>query len=137
MVEKMKEELLIKLVSMLIDSSDSGRAHQESEIKESEQHQDIGDYVIVRSGQSGVHFGILESKKGDEVILKNSRRCWRWWAKKGISLSALAVHGLDLTKDEIRITEELDHITVIGVCEIIPAQSACIRSFSEAPVYEQ
>lgn len=128
----MKEELLVKLVSMLIDSSNS-----DSENRELEQHQDVGKHVIIRSGQSGVHFGILESKKGDEVILKNSRRCWRWWAKKGISLSALAVHGLDLTKDEIRITEELDHITVIGVCEIIPAQSACIRSFSEASVYEQ
>lgn len=128
----MKEELLVKLVSMLIDSSNSCGARQESE-----NHQDIGKYVIIRSGQSGVHFGILKSKNGDEVVLENSRRCWLWWAKNGISLSALAVHGLDLSKDEIRITEALDHITVIGVCEIIPASRECLNSFVEAPVYEQ
>lgn len=48
------------------------------------------EYVIVRAHTAGVHAGYLVSRKGDTVILKNSRRLWRWC---GASLSQVANYG--------------------------------------------
>ncbi len=47
-------------------------------------------YVIVRSHTAGVHAGYLETRKGDTVILKDSRRLWQW---SGASLSQVANTG--------------------------------------------
>lgn len=47
-------------------------------------------YVIVRSHTAGVHFGEFISRVGDSVVLKNSRRLWRWC---GASLSQVAAIG--------------------------------------------
>ncbi len=47
-------------------------------------------YVIVRSHTAGVHAGYLESRKGDTLVLTESRRLWRWC---GGSLSEVANHG--------------------------------------------
>lgn len=47
-------------------------------------------YVIVRSHTAGVHAGYLESRKGDTIILSESRRLWRWC---GASLSQVANAG--------------------------------------------
>lgn len=47
-------------------------------------------YVIVRSHTAGVHAGYLESRKGDTLILSESRRLWQW---SGASLSQVANHG--------------------------------------------
>ena len=40
----------------------------------------IGEKVIVRTYSAGVWFGTLDQKAGCEVILKNARRMWKWWA---------------------------------------------------------
>ena len=47
-------------------------------------------YVIVRSHTAGVHAGYLESRKGDTLILSQSRRLWQW---SGASLSQVANSG--------------------------------------------
>ena len=47
-------------------------------------------YVIVRSHTSGVHAGYLVSRKGDTIVLAESRRLWRWC---GASLSQVANYG--------------------------------------------
>lgn len=47
-------------------------------------------YVIVRAHTAGVHAGYLESRKGDTIILSESRRLWQW---SGASLSQVANTG--------------------------------------------
>lgn len=47
-------------------------------------------YVIVRSHTAGVHAGYLESRKGETVVLSQSRRLWQW---SGASLSQIANTG--------------------------------------------
>jgi len=47
-------------------------------------------YVIVRAHTAGVHAGYLLSRKGDTVILSESRRLWKWM---GASLSQVANTG--------------------------------------------
>jgi hypothetical protein len=48
-------------------------------------------HVIVRTYSAGVFFGILVSRKGQEVVMKNARRIWYW--KGAASLSQLAMEG--------------------------------------------
>lgn len=129
-MNKLKFELLKMLISEDSDySHDAYAAHRQIDFSAY-----IGKKVIVRSGQSGVHFGELSQAYGESVELINSRRCWRWWSKDGISLSALALNGMDLTKlNDVKVTCAVARMIVTGVCEIIPCSETAIESFSGVP----
>jgi len=93
-------------------------------------------YVIVRSAQSGIHAGWLVSQKGDTVVLKESRRLWRWVVARMTgqlaTLSEVAIYGVNSRDERSRIAVALPEMTVLGVCEIIPATEAARRSIEEA-----
>ena len=42
-------------------------------------------YVIVRTYSAGVFAGELESKNGQEVVLRNARRIWYWSGAASLS----------------------------------------------------
>jgi len=77
-------------------------------------------YVIVRCTAAGVHSGYLYSREGDEVVLYNSRRLWRW---HGRTLSGLAIEGTD-NASECKFGDVLPVITLLGACEIIQCSEA-------------
>ncbi len=89
----------------------------------------IGKKVIIRTYSAGVWFGELEQKDGKEVILKDARRMWNWWAKEGISLSSVAVHGIKENKSKIAESIRLVWLEAI---EIIPCNDAAILSIESA-----
>lgn len=89
----------------------------------------IGKQVIIRTYSAGVWFGKLSEKSGSEVIIKNARRLWKWWAKESISLSAVAIHGLNL--DKSKVCEAVDSIWLDAI-EIVPCTDIAIKSISEA-----
>jgi len=94
----------------------------------------IGDKVIIRARDAGVHFGTLQSVDGRTVCLTNSRRMWRWWsAGDEISLSGVARHGL-ADRDEVRITGEVANISILDACEIIAMTDTAIASLENAEV---
>ena len=90
----------------------------------------IGKKVIIRTYSAGVWFGELSQKDHNEVILLNARRMWSWWAKEGISLSAVAVHGIK--KDQSRIAEAVDSVWLEAI-EIIPCSDSAITNIESAP----
>ena len=49
-------------------------------------------YVIVRTHSAGVFAGLLESRKGQEVVMRQARRLWYW--QGAASLSQLAMEGV-------------------------------------------
>ena len=61
----------------------------------------IGNIVIIRTYSAGVWFGTLIEKSGNEVILQDARRMWKWWAKESISLSGVVAYGIILEKSKI------------------------------------
>ena len=89
----------------------------------------IGKKVIIRTYSAGVWFGTLSEKSGKEVILKDARRMWRWFAQKGISLSECSVHGIN--HKESRICEPVAVIWLEAI-EIIPCTVAAIESLESA-----
>lgn len=93
----------------------------------------IGKKVIIRTYSAGVWFGVLDQKAGNEVILKNARRMWQWWAKQGISLSACALYGVK--HDQSKIIEPVESIWLEAI-EIIPCTDVAIQSLESAPHVE-
>lgn len=89
----------------------------------------IGEKVIIRTYSAGVWFGELDQKNRNEVILKNARRMWRWWTKEGISLSSVAVHGIQ--SDKSRIAEPV-MMAWLEAIEIIPCTDSAIFSIESA-----
>lgn len=93
----------------------------------------IGQKVIIRTYSAGVHFGTLSEKAGNEVILKNARRMYKWWAVKSISLSGVALYG---TKhDKSKICPPLKSIWLEAI-EIIECTEEAINSIEGAPNVE-
>ena len=89
----------------------------------------IGKKVIIRTYSAGVWFGTLEQKDRNEVILRAARRMWSWWAKEGISLSSVSVHGI--TQDKSKIAEVVDAVWLEAI-EIIPCYDQAIMSIESA-----
>ena len=90
----------------------------------------IGKKVIIRTYSAGVWFGTLEQKDGNEVILRNARRMWQWWAKDGISLSSVSVNGIK--REKSKIAEGVETVWLVAI-EIIPCTDTAINSIENAP----
>ena len=114
----MKKELLMELIKELIGS----------EVQSAEKHM-IGEYVIVRCRDAGVHAGVLVDYNGREVVLKKSRRLWYWKCKNGHTLSGAGLHGIT---DESKIAGELPKIVLGDACEIIPTTATAEMSIRDA-----
>ena len=94
----------------------------------------IGQEVIIRTYSAGVWFGHLKEKSGNEVILTEARRMWRWWCKESISLSGVALHGINQEKS--RIAGAIDSVWLQAI-EIIPISGKAADSIRWAQETQQ
>ena len=94
----------------------------------------IGQEVIIRTYSAGVWFGLLKQKAGNEVILKDARRMWRWWSKESISLSGVALYGINQEKS--RIAGAVESVWLEAI-EIIPVSGKAAESIRTAQETEQ
>ena len=90
----------------------------------------IGKKVIVRTYSAGAWFGTLAQKSGNEVVLENARRMWRFWCAESISLSAVALYGVK--HDKSKIVEPVPSVWLEAI-EIIPCSEKAIASLEGAP----
>ena len=90
----------------------------------------LGKKCVVRTHSAGVWFGEIAEKSGNEVIVKNARRMWRWWATEGISLSSVALHGVKY--GESKIVEAVPAVWLEAI-ELIPASDKAVASIEGAP----
>lgn len=94
----------------------------------------IGEYVIVRCRDAGVHAGILKSYNGREAVLAESRRLWYWKpANNQKYLSGCAVAGLH---PDSKVGAFISLIVLTETCEIIACEQAAKVSISGAKVDE-
>lgn len=85
-------------------------------------------YVIVRAHTAGVHAGYLKSRIGDTILLKKSRRLWKW---HGGSLSQVATTGL--AKGDNNIGAEVSETEIVSPqgFEIITCTKEAQKNISE------
>ena len=89
----------------------------------------LGKKVIIRTDSAGVWFGELAEKSGNEVILKNARRMYRWKTLSGMSLSEISNNGIDIRLS--RICEPVNLVWLEAI-EILPCSSESIKSIEGA-----
>lgn len=91
-----------------------------------------GTRVIIRSADSGAHFGTLAERNGTEVELTDARRLWYW--DGAATLSQLATDGTSKPKD-CKFPAPVARILVLGVCEVIPATDEAAASLDAVPAW--
>ena len=94
----------------------------------------IGKIVIIRSYDSGVHFGELADYDAAtrHAKLSNTRRIHYW--DGAASLSELAGRGTS-KPNECRFTAAISEIIVANVIEIIPATDTARANIEAVPIW--
>ena len=92
----------------------------------------VGQSVMIRSKDAGVFYGVLHEKQGDCVILKNSRRVWKW--SGAFTLSELSMNGTN-KPTECKFSAMVEVGQILGVIEIIPLSPKAIESLNKVVDY--
>lgn len=80
---------------------------------------------IFRGDRSGVFFGTLTAKEGQEVEITNCRRLWYW--NGACSLSELAKSGSSEPED-CKFSVTIESLTILDCIEIIPCTKKAITN---------
>ena len=80
---------------------------------------------IVRCDRSGVFYGEIESRNGQEVTMRNARCLWYW--DGAASLLQLAKEGTTEPRD-CKFTVYVDELTVVDAIEILPCTDKAVDS---------
>ena len=88
---------------------------------------------IVRCHGAGLFYAEVESRKGQEAVLRNARRLWYW--SGAASLSQLAMEG---TKDpkNCKFPCAVDRVEVTQVLEVIDTTEAARKSIESVQVWQ-
>ena len=93
-----------------------------------------GRYVIVRTYSAGVFAGTLESRTGQDVVLRNARRLWYWAG--AASLSELAVRGTSQPTN-CKFPVPVDRVELLQAIEILDVTSQAQQSIAEVPLWSK
>lgn len=91
-------------------------------------------YCIIRTYSAGVFAGYIESRNGQEVVIRNVRRIWYWDGAN--SLSQLAKDGTAKPKN-CKFAVEVDKIEVLQAIEIIECTEKARKSICEVAEWKQ
>ncbi len=87
-----KENMILKLVEMLIGDNEEQTKNETVVSATKEPHPFIGKYCVVRTYSAGVHCGFLKSIDGCEVIVEQCRQIYYW--KGAFTLRELSLNGV-------------------------------------------
>lgn len=90
-------------------------------------------YVIVRTYSAGVFSGYLESRNGQEVVMRKARRLYYW--DGAFTLSQLANDGVSKPQN-CKFPAEVDRIELLQAIEITDASEKCKKSINSVKIYE-
>ena len=91
-------------------------------------------YVIVRTYSAGVFAGYLESKNGQEVVMRNARRIWYW--DGAASLSQLAMQGTSKPQN-CKFPVAVERVELLNAIEIIDCTESAKKSIEGVPIWRQ
>jgi len=90
-------------------------------------------YVIVRTYSAGVFAGYLESRNGQEVVMRKARRLWYW--DGAASLSQLAIDGVSKPQN-CKFPAEVDRIELLQAIEILDVTKKAKQSIISVSVWQ-
>ena len=89
--------------------------------------------VIVRGDRSGVFFGTLKERNGQEVTLSNCRRLWYW--SGAASINQIAIEGVK-NPNNSKFTMTVDEIVILDAIEIIPCTMQAVNNINSVQVWK-
>lgn len=92
-----------------------------------------GKYVIVRTFSAGVFAGEIESRDGQEVVMRDARRLWYW--KGAASLSQLAVEGVKCPA-ECKFAMPVPRVELLQAIEILDVSEAARKSIEGVAIWK-
>ena len=94
---------------------------------------DLGDYVIVRTYSAGVFAGELKKRTGQETVLNNARRIWKWAG--AASLSQLAIDGTNAPND-CKFPQAVSEVVLLQTIEILAVSAKAKKSIQAVPIWK-
>lgn len=91
-------------------------------------------YYIIRGDRSGVLFGQIAGRTGQEVELRNVRKLW-WW-DGACAVEQLAVDGVT-NPSQCKITVVVPEMVVTDAIQIIPCSDKATKVLSEVKVWKR
>jgi hypothetical protein len=91
-------------------------------------------YVICRTYSAGVFAGFLESRQGQEVVMRQARRIWYW--DGAASLSQLAISGTTKPQN-CKFPLPVDRVELLQAIEILDCTDAAKKSIEGVPIWKQ
>ncbi len=91
-------------------------------------------YVICRTYSAGVFAGYLESRNGQEVVLRNARRIWYW--DGAASLSQLAMEGSSKPQN-CKFPAPVDRIELLQAIEILDCTEKARKNIAQVTIWKQ
>lgn len=90
-------------------------------------------YVIVRTYSAGVFAGYLESREGQEVVLRNARRLYYW--DGAATLSQLAEEGVTKPQN-CKFPQEVERVELLQSIEILDVSKKAKQSIISVSVWK-
>ena len=90
-------------------------------------------YQIVRTYSAGVFAGYIESRNGQEVVIRKARRLWYW--DGAASLSQLAMDGVK-RPDNCKFPCEVERLLVTQAIELIDCTERARQSIQAVKVWQ-
>lgn len=88
---------------------------------------------IVRTYSAGVFFGEIESRNGQEVVMVNARRLWRW--DGAASLSQLAQSGTS-KPENCKFPESVVRVLLLQAIEILDVTEKAANSIDGVAIWK-
>ena len=121
-------------VMRTIDVSEETYQTIKEQLSSPAKHKDGMKYVICRTYSAGVFAGYLESRDGQEVVLRGARRLWYW--DGAASLSQLAVDGTK-TPEKCKFPVAVDKVELLQAIEILDTTETARQSIEKSPIWER
>lgn len=91
-------------------------------------------YCIVRTYSAGVFAGYLESRFGQEVVMREARRIFYW--DGAASLSQLAMSGTSKPQN-CKFPEAVDRVELLQAIEILDCSEKAKKSIASVGIWKQ
>ncbi len=90
-------------------------------------------YYIVNGRDSGLFFGKIRERNGQEVTMTDCRRLWYW--NGACSELQIAAEGVK-NPQKSKFTMTVDEITILDAIEIIPCTDAAAENIKSVEVWK-
>lgn len=91
-------------------------------------------YCIVRTYSAGVFAGYVESRAGQEVVMRDARRIFYW--DGAASLSQLAMSGTSKPQN-CKFPEAVDRVELLQAIEILDCTEKAKKSIASVGLWKQ